>query len=79
MRISVKVRDLRKGDLAFLPYWGRLLKARITKVSEPRPSVVDGSRYFVFLEYDTLSEPPPRTTNLCIAQAENEYEVYRRT
>jgi hypothetical protein len=57
---------------AYLPYYGKLLRAKITVVFPAR----DNQHFIV--RYLVLSEPKPRSTNECCMKKDSTYEVYRR-
>jgi len=75
MRTKTKVSDLRVGMIAYLPYFGKLLKSKITHVSPPIQTKVD---VCVVVRYEVLSEPLPRHGNQCAMRVESQYEVYTR-
>lgn len=74
MRISVKVRDLKVGQIAFLPCFGGLRKAQITRMSAPHLAN-DGLTY-VIVDYNFLSVIPAEAS--CIMNVDNEYPIYVR-
>ncbi len=75
MRTKTHARDLKVGNLAFLPYWGKLMKAKIIAVSAVIQTKA-GER--VTVHYEVLSEPLPRPGNICIMDVNSVYEVYTR-
>lgn len=78
MRIKTKATDLRKGMIAFLPYFGRLLRAKITDEVHPPTKTPMGGE-IVAVVYEVLSEPHPRHRNMCHMSSTSEYEVYKRS
>lgn len=75
MRVKLEVSKLAVGDLAFLPYWGKLLKAKIEEISSEF-SYPNGK--YVRVRYVVLSEPSPRHSNYCVMNVNSVYEVYTR-
>ena len=72
MRVKTKAKDLKEGDLAFLPFYDKLLKSRITKVAP----VADGM--FINVHYHTLSQQYCLFENMCTMDPNSVYEVYQR-
>lgn len=72
MRIEVKAKDFQVGMIAFLPYWGKLRKAKIIALSEfiPTPSGNKRTVYYKLLTGDT------KDVNMCIMSENSAYEVY---
>lgn len=79
MRVKTKARDLKVGDLAFLPYYGKLLKAKITGVSAVIPINGSSGRERINVMYEVLSEGDPRMGNACCMDVSSVYEVYTRS
>jgi hypothetical protein len=77
MRVKTKARDLKVGDTAFLPYFGKLMKSKIDGVSAVWSSK-SGSGERVNVHYEVLSEPLPRHGNMCCMDVNSVYEVYLR-
>ena len=73
MRFKSKASNLRKGQIAYLPYFGRLLRAKITGTNRHSGAYHN----VVSVIYEVLSEPCPRTPNQCNMHADSEYEVYQ--
>lgn len=71
MRVKVKAKDLREGQIAFLPYFGKPRKAKIIAVGVL--TLKDGKKGVrVDYEIDGMS-------NECwMSDVERQYEVYRR-
>lgn len=75
MRTTTAVSNLRVGMIAFLPYWGRLLKSKITKVSGPY-EMKTGPHVGVF--YVSLAKTTLQCENMCMMKSSSVYEVYSR-
>lgn len=71
MRVKTKAKDLQEGDLAFLPFFGKLLKSRVKKVE----SIAYGMHVNVY--YHTLSSQS-KYENMCTTDPDSVYEVYKR-
>ena len=78
MRTMSRACDLKVGDLAFLPFWGKLMKAKIIAISAVLQTK-SGER--ITVHYEVLSEPIHRLRrpgNLYIMDVNSVYEVYTR-
>jgi len=71
MRVKTKAKDLKERDLAFLPFFDKLLKSRIKKVQP----VADGM--FINVHYHTLGQYSDME-NMCTMDPNSVYEVYKR-
>ena len=60
---------------AFLPYWGRLLKSKITRVTPPYETKV-GPHVGVY--YVAVAKTALQCEGLCIMKTSSVYEVYTR-
>ena len=74
-RTKTLARNLKVGNIAFLPYWGKLLKSEICSVSG---IIRTNGEERVSIHYKVLSEPAPRHGNLCIMNVNRKYEVWSR-
>lgn len=71
MRVKTQARDLKEGDLAFLPFFDKILKSKIKKVAP----VADGM--YINVYYHTLSQYSDYE-NMCTMKPDSVYEVYKR-
>lgn len=72
MRIKVKAQDLKKGQIAYLPYYGDLRRAKIVFVG--RVPLLDRMR----VEYVLTDTRELQSQNMCIMDLNSVYEVYKR-
>lgn len=70
MRIKTPAKAFKAGMLAFLPYYMKLRKAKITTVAPVGE--------YITVYYRLLSESNPLRNNLCVMKPTSEYEVYVR-
>lgn len=74
MRTRVAASDLKAGMVAFLPYWGRLLKSKITRVT---PYEMKAGPY-VGVYYVAVAKTALQHESLCMMKSSSVYEVYTR-
>lgn len=73
MRIKVAAKDFKEGMIAFLPYWGKLRKAKIVGLSDPMPTKT-GNKRSVFYKLVTGDD----MEQMCIMSENSVYEVLVR-
>lgn len=74
VRTRVAASDLKVGMIAFLPYWGRLLKSKITRVT---PYEMKAGPY-VGVKYVPVAKTALQCDFLCMMKSSSVYEVYTR-
>lgn len=62
------------GMIAFLPYWGKLRKAKIVGLSELIPTQA-GNKRTVHYKFVNIED---RSDNMCIMDETSVYEIYIR-
>lgn len=74
MRTQVVAANLKVGMTAFLPYWGRLLKSKVTRVKPYETKA--GAHVGVY--YVPVAKTALQCEMLCIMESSSVYEVYTR-
>lgn len=74
MRTKVSAADLKVGMVAFLPYWGRLLKSKVTSVT---PYALKAGPH-VGVKYVAVAKTALQCESLCVMKISSVYEVYTR-
>jgi hypothetical protein len=74
VRTRVAASDLKPGMVAFLPYWGRLLKSKIARVTPY--DMKSGSHVGIY--YVAVAKTALQCESLCIMKSSSVYEVYTR-
>lgn len=75
MRIKLEAKHFQVGMIAFLPYWGKLRKAKITKFDGPYPTL-DGNKCSV--TYRPVTGLGKDAEFMCIMSENSVYEVWSR-
>lgn len=75
MRTKVSAADLKVGMVAFLPYWGRLLKSKVTSVT---PVYETKAGPHVGVKYVAVAKTALQCESLCVMKISSVYEVYIR-
>lgn len=77
MRTAVLARDLKEGSFAFLPYFGKLRKARVLEVGKPRIPA-SGGEPVLGVVYE-IRDAWGLTRCQSTLTASRTYEIYNRT
>jgi len=73
-RTKIAVSDFQVGMIAFLPYYGKLRKSKITHLTHRQIK----TEAYVVVQYVVFCDLPPRHGNMCIMKITSEYEIYTK-